>query len=222
MSNRALAVLAALFAISFSDAQAATAVCKGMSRDFSLTTSVAANCVAVAPLGAANISGNPDNDPLYAALGSTLRLLDKSDDSISGTSNGALAIALDKTGKGLSGSFTLDLTKIVAPAGKVYTSFILAFKSGGNSSKGSIWAAFALPMDILSGTWAISGQNALSHANLYAYETTATPPSSARPAAAPELSAPVPVVPVPASWSLLLAGLGGLGLLGRRRARQSA
>jgi PEP-CTERM motif len=146
-------LLSIFLAVTAVSAQADVISCPGTAattdREFTLTTAIAATCLA---FGTGNINGNGD---AINSLGYTL--LDKSDDSISGlTPFNWLSI----TGSGTTGggfSFT-------APPG--YTSFVIAFKSGEGQLDPD-WAAFLLPAGILSGSWSISGQQSLSHANLY-------------------------------------------------------
>jgi hypothetical protein len=146
------------------------------SRVFTLTTSPDSSCLASAP---GNLNGNNDsvNQLGYVTL-------DKSDDTTSGALNGSLTFTPPNSG--LSGSFSIN-----APG---YTSFVLALKSGEGQLNPD-WAAFLLPSGVLSGTWAISGAQQLSHAVLYG----------------------IAAVPLPGALSLLLMALGGLGLLTRRK-----
>jgi hypothetical protein len=134
-------------------AQAVVVFCPGTAstadREFSIDTSVAASCLT---FGTGNISGNGDaiNDLGYTTL-------DKSDDGTTGT----LPTALSLTGSGtLSGTFS------ISAAAAAFGPLVLAFKSGEGVLDPD-WAAFLLPAGVLSGTWAISGSQALSHANLY-------------------------------------------------------
>lgn len=143
-------------------------------REFGLTTDP--GTAACLDFGIGNINGN--NDAINQAGYVTL---DKSDDLISGLLPQALTIT-SAVGE-LSGTFVID-----APG---YTNFIVAFKSGQGQLDPD-WAAFALPSGVTTGSWSISGQQSLSHANLYAQ-----------------------VVPIPAAGWLL--GTGVLALMGVRR-----
>jgi hypothetical protein len=136
-----------------SSAQAVVVFCPGTGtatdREFSLDTVVAATCLTS---GTGNLNGSGD---AINALGYTT--LDKSDDGTTGSLEGALVI----TGSGgLSGTFT------ISPAAAAFGPLVIAFKSGEGQLDPD-WAAFLLPAGVLSGSWSISGQQALSHANLY-------------------------------------------------------
>jgi len=182
-----------------SAATVATVSCPG-DRVFSVTTAPGSTCFAT---GVGNINGNPDltkknPDPLYplllAAFGAGHVLIDKSDDAKSGLKPNALVGALES---GLSGSWSFTLPS--AGAGFSWTNVILAFKAGSGGKKlNPDWAAFVIPNSVISGTWAFSGKQALSHVNLYAQ------------------SVPAPI-PLPAAGFLLLGALGGLAVLRRRR-----
>ena len=150
-----LTVCALLFPLHVADA--ASVNCPGTAvttdREFQLTTSVAAVCLASA---AGNLNGNSD---AINALGYVT--LDKSDDATTGALPGALTFTPPTSG--LSGTFL-----ITAPG---YSSFVLALKSGEGQLNPD-WAAFLLPAGILSGAWAIlNGNQQLSHANLYGLPT---------------------------------------------------
>ena len=98
------------------------------------------------------------------------------------------------------------LWSILVPQGYALVDAYLALKSGeGNGDPD--WALFSLPDGILSGSWAIddptcargcNGEQSLSHISLYGTLVPAT-------------------VPLPAGAPLLLAGLGALALLRRKR-----
>jgi hypothetical protein len=149
-------------------------------REFTITTDPGtAVCLAY---DAGNINGNNDaiNQLGYVTI-------DKSDDGTSGIAPDALSSTGSLT-SGLSGDFSFT-----APAG--YTNFVIAFKSGQGQLDPD-WAAFILPNGVTSGDWSISGNQALSHVNLYAQ-----------------------VVPVPAAvW---LFGTGLLSLIGVARRKAS-
>jgi hypothetical protein len=156
-----LTVFALLFPLHA--AHAAIVNCPGTlittDREFSLTTSVAATCLAFA---AGNINGNNDAVNQLGYL-----TVDKTD-------NTTLYIGIDgelqviPASNGLSGTFNIN-----PPVG--YQNFVLVLKSGV-ADLNPDWAAFLLPAGVLSGSWTISGQNAFSHANLYAVEGVAQTP----------------------------------------------
>ncbi len=144
-------------------------------REFTITTNPgSAVCLASAP---GNLNGNGDAINLLGYL-----TLDKSDDLVSGVLPQSLTATPPTSG--LSGTFSFN-----APG---YTNFVIAFKSGQGQLNPD-WAAFTLPNGVTSGTWAISGQQALSHVNLYAQ-----------------------VIPVPAAAWLFASAFGLLGLALRR------
>jgi hypothetical protein len=91
---------------------------------------------------------------------------------------------------GLSGTFSLTASLLSG-----FTDFVIAFKTGqGNLNPD--WAAFKLPAGVTSGTWTISGSQALSHANLYGK---------------------VSAIPLPAAGVLLLTLACGFGILKHRQ-----
>ena len=161
------------------NAQAASISCPGTvstsDREFSVNTTPSATCLAS---GTGNINGNAMQDPFLMA-NSDYVLIDKSDGD--GT-DGLFPDSFDNPTSltsGLSGSFTFT-----PPPG--YTNFVIAFKSGEGQLDPD-WAAFLLPNGVVTGTWAITGNQALSHANIYAQ-----------------------VVPLPAAAWLFLSAMGGL------------
>ncbi|WP_210528975.1 VPLPA-CTERM sorting domain-containing protein [Rubellimicrobium arenae] len=191
--------MASALGLGISAASAAT--CVGTGQTFTLTTTPDATCFATATTSSSNISGNPNGanpDPIFGLYGTGLQLVDKSDNSTDGSNPLALTVANGTLG----GAWSIG--SLMAPAGKMYTDLIIAFKTGGNSSRISTWAAFLLPEGVTSGTWATTGKNALSHVNVYARLVDAPEPP------------PAPV-PVPAAGVLLLGALGGLGALRRRK-----
>ena len=191
---------AAVLALMAGAGSAAPVNCPGTvttsDREFTVDTLVSSTCFET---GVGNINGNPSKDPLYplllAQFGPGHVLIDKSDDSTSGLKPNALTATFGSLTSGLSGAWSFVMPS--AGSGFSWTNVILAFKSGKGKFDPN-WAAFKIPDGITSGTWAISEQNALSHANLYAQKI------------------PSPV-PVPAAGLLLLGALGGLAALRRRR-----
>jgi hypothetical protein len=150
-------------------------------RIFTLTTSPGATCLAY---GTGNLNGNNDAVDLLGYV-----TLDKSDDSSSGLFDGSLTFTPPTSG--LSGSFSID-----APD---YSNFVVALKSGEGGADPD-WAAFLLPANVFSGSWAISGSQQLSHAILYGIESSKPNP-----------------VPEPATIALLASGIAILGFFGRRK-----
>src|SRR5262245_38766642 len=150
-------------------------------REFTLDTTPTASCLM---FGTGNLSGS--GDVVNAAGWITV---DKSDDTTTGTHDGWLTI----TGQGTtSGTFAINPL-----AWSTYGTILLALKSGEGQLDPD-WAVFQLAAGTLSGTWAISGDQALSHANLYGDD------------------APPPSVPEPTSMLLLGTGLIGVATRLRR------
>jgi hypothetical protein len=93
---------------------------------------------------------------------------------------------------GLSGTFSID--------GSAAAQYLLIFKTGV-ASRDPDWMAFLLPQGVLSGSWSISGQHSLSHAQVWGDADDQS----------------VPQVPIPAAAWLLGSGLMGLLAFARRR-----
>ena len=152
-------------------------------REFTLDTTPDATCLA---FDAGNLSGNGDsvNDLGYITL-------DKSDDGTSGAVEGSLTFTPPTSGT--SGTFSLDTAQLSG-----YTDFVLALKTGEGQLNPD-WAAFSLPAGATSGDWAVSGQQALSHAVLYGK-----------------------VAPVPLPAAVWLFGASLLGFAGLAKRKQKA
>lgn len=187
MNSRIKSLVAAAAMALAASANAGTVMCGG-ERMFSLTSEPTASCFRT---GTGNISGNGDaiND-----LGFTT--IDKSDSADTGTLDGALMITGQNS---TSGTFTINPI--------VYTMFdeiVLGFKVGQGQLDPD-WAAFLLADGTVSGSWLISGRQALSHANLYGRGTpgTETPPGTP--------------VSLPGTLAMLGIGFAGIGAAARKR-----
>lgn len=160
-------------------------------REFTLTTDPGATCLA---WGAGNINGNNDAVNVLGYV-----TLDKSDDTVSGVLPGVLTATPPESG--LFGTFSIAPT-----AATQYSNFVIAFKSGQGQFDPD-WAAFVLPAGVLSGSWAISQQQELSHVNLYGIRCTTTP-------CTPPTGDPIPE---PATMLLVGLGLAAAGVARRHR-----
>jgi hypothetical protein len=182
---RRIALALLLTTLMIAPAQAVVVNCPNSAatndREFSLDTTPGATCLAFGP---GNLNGINDSVNQLGYI-----TLDKSDDSITGALEGSLTFTPPTSG--LSGSFS-----IFAPG---YTSLVIALKSGAGQLDPD-WAAFILPAGVFSGSWSISGQQELSHANLYGM---------------------VSEVPLPAALPLYGTGLGLMALFGWWRRRRA-
>lgn len=178
---------ATLLAASFGAAQANTVTsdaCAPGGRDFSVTATTVTACLAA---GVGNINGNND---LFQQAYPGWVFLDGSDNN-GGAHNGWLTGAPSLTA-GLSGTFNINPL-----AYATYDRIAIGFKSGEGQLDPD-WAVFELADNTLSGSWAISERQELSHALLYGIGT----PTS---------------VPEPGTLPLIGLAVAGIAVVKRRR-----
>ena len=198
--NKWLCVILGLVAFSISAAPASatalpiTAVCPGTSDTGDREFTLVANSE-LAPLGDAtvtcfdfgtgNLNDDEFSDPPWV-------LLDKDNDSA-----GICESCLTVTGISATfGTFTIS-----SGAWASYPTLLIGFKTGEGQLDPD-WAAFKLTGGITGGNWSVSGQQALSHANLWGSDEGGTT---------------IQEVPEPTTLFLLGTGLVGTARLARRR-----
>jgi hypothetical protein len=177
MTKRGLAALVLAGAAFAAPAMAASITCPDAGDpDRTVTLTYDGSGVTCGPYG----STPPAEGTVMAGLG--YNFLEK-DDGAGANNNGGL---LDISGlNGTGGSFTVD-------AGVTDAVLLFKFGSGGVSPD---WVSFKLN-GITSGSWVVSGRQALSHATLYGERGE---------------------VPVPGTLGLLGLGLVGLGFARRKQ-----
>lgn len=163
-------------------------------REMTLTAPIGAVCLGS---GTGNLTGNPASDPVYGLVSGGYVLIDKSDDTTSGTiPNAALTTVAGSMTAGTAGSFSIS-----APG---YQNLVVGFHFGeGSPSDAALnpdWFAYSLPNGTTRVDWSIlAGDGAksnpgLSHVNLYGSP-----------------------VPVPAAVWLLGSALAGVMTVKRRK-----
>lgn len=171
----------------------------GTNRVFTVTANNVNSCLFA---GAGNINGSNQQDAAFIASGWIF--VDASDTN-GGAHDGWLTGAPSLT-DGLAGSFNIN-----ASAYASYDKIAIGFKSGEGQANPD-WAIFDLADFTLTGTWNISGRQALSHAILYGFGT-ATPPCTNN--CGGGSSGGDGQIPEPASLALI--GLGLLAAAGIRK-----
>ena len=211
MKSFATAALLVIAGANVGHATTVTNVCPdedGFSRTFTLTTNVGNSCYA---WGDTNVIGNNSDGTLsgggdftnfedyLASLDPSRVLLSKIDGSSDGLYSELLNTeSMNNLLGGTGGEFVLNLTESVLAAFNLASidNALLAFKTGSGTDTPS-WAAFKLSeLGEISGSWSVNTKQDLSNISLWGTPT---------------------VIPLPAAGWLLLAGLGSLALLRRRR-----
>ena len=143
-----------------------------------------------AGVGEPSLTGNLDNDPFLTGGGTAAgySFVGKDD-----SGPNPYSVGTDNDEGGLSGTWS-----IASSFWDNFSSGAIGFKfGGGTKATPNTWFVYELIHGATTGNWEFSGNNALSHVNLYGG-------SAAR-------------VPEPATLGLLGVGLLGLGVAARRR-----
>ena len=159
--------------------------CAPGARDITITATSVAGCLQV---GTGSINGNND---AFQTSNPGWSLADKSD-VLGNLYEGWLTL----TGAGTnSGTFSIS-----SAAYDIFDDIAIGFKVGAGQLDPD-WGVFALVDGTLSGTWSVSGNQSMAHANLYGSGTSSS----------------VTALAIPEPGSVALFGLGLVGLAVTRK-----